>query len=69
MTMMGTDTGTDDRRPRAQRVVRLDVAASMYDDLESMAVDMDESVNGVVYQAIRNHLDSHAGSSEGFISE
>lgn len=53
-------------RPRAQRKISLDVAASFYDELEALACDRDESIGGVVRQALRNELNS-SRTGDGFL--
>ena len=54
-------------RPRPQRKITIDVAASFYEEIEGLAVDRDESIGGVVYQALRNELNG-SRTGDGFLS-
>lgn len=60
------------QRPRArQRTVRIDFAPSLYDQIEALALERDDSINGVIYEAVCTHVKRNRGpvSADGFLSE
>lgn len=73
MSLTGIDQADSPApRPR-QRTVRIDFAPSLYDRLEELALERDESVNGVIYEAVCTHVKRQSGSgpvsADGFLSE
>jgi hypothetical protein len=65
--MMSSSPGEQSKpRARLQRTVRIDFNASIYDELEELAVERDEGVHDVVRRAVASHL--RESRSDGFIS-
>lgn len=70
MSLIGMQSD-EPRTPRArQRTVRIDFAPALYDQIEALALERDDSINGVIYEAVCKHVKGRGPvSADGFLSE